>query len=205
MQCVFTRLRKLDEIIGRSDDNTIITKPILERMSLIELIVEQLKRQLTLSTNSAEGNDSTQMSAIADGTEEQMTENGAMSVHRNEDRGSLHSENIKIIEDVLAVLNREVEKLTGDGEAVERQRQLERDLMETMERKVRSVERTLALKDVTIAELEQRLTEMEQTSYDGTLLWKVTDFNRRRQDAISGRTTSFYSPPFYTSKTGWLN
>ena len=87
-------------------------------------------------------------------------------------------------------------------EALDRQRQLERELLDTMDRKVRSQERLLAVKDATIAELELRVTSLEQTSYDGTLLWRITDFQRKRQDAISGRVTSVYSPPFFTSRTG---
>jgi len=90
-------------------------------------------------------------------------------------------------------------------EAVERQRQLERELLDTMDRKVRSQERQLAMKDATIAELELRMTSVEQTSYDGTLLWRIPEFQRKRQDAISGRVTSVYSPPFFTSRTGKLN
>jgi len=87
-------------------------------------------------------------------------------------------------------------------DVLERQRQSERDLLDAMDRKVRSQERLLAMKDATIAELELRLTSVEQTSYDGTLLWRITDFQRKRQDAISGRVTSIYSPPFFTSRTG---
>ena len=87
-------------------------------------------------------------------------------------------------------------------EVVERQRQLERELLDSMDRKVRSQERMLAMKDATITELELRVTSVEQTSYDGTMLWRITDFQRKRQDAISGRVSSIYSPPFFTSKTG---
>ena len=87
-------------------------------------------------------------------------------------------------------------------EASERQRRLERELLDTMDRKVRSLERLLAVKDAMIAELDLRVTSLEQTSYDGTLLWRITDFQRRRQDAISGRATSVYSPAFFTSRTG---
>jgi len=90
-------------------------------------------------------------------------------------------------------------------EAVERQRQLERELLDSMDRKVRSQERLLAMKDATITELELRVTSVEQTSYDGTLLWRIPDFQRKRQDAISGRVTSIYSPPFFTSRTGMLD
>jgi len=87
-------------------------------------------------------------------------------------------------------------------EAVDRQRQLERELLDSMDRKLRSQERLLAVKDATITELELRLTAVEQTSYDGTLLWRITDLQRKRQDAVSGRVTSIYSPPFFTSRTG---
>lgn len=85
---------------------------------------------------------------------------------------------------------------------MERQRRLERDLLDTVDRKVKSQERMLAMKDATIAELDLRLTSLELTSYDGTLLWRIADFTRKRQEAINGRTTSIYSPTFYTLKTG---
>lgn len=115
---------------------------------------------------------------------------------------SLIAEKMPIYEGVITVLNREVEKLTLQLETMERQRRQEREQLDTMDRKVKSMERTVALKDVTISELDLRITALEQTSYEGTLLWKITDFSRRRQEAISGRMTSIYSPAFYTSKTG---
>jgi TNF receptor-associated factor 2 len=116
---------------------------------------------------------------------------------------SLIAEKMPIYEGVITVLNREVEKLTMQMETMERQRRQEREQLDTMDRKVKALERTVALKDVTISELDLRITALEQTSYEGTLLWKITDFSRRRQEAISGRMTSIYSPMFYTSKTGY--
>ena len=44
---------------------------------------------------------------------------------------------------------------------------------------------------------------LEQTTYDGVMTWKITDFAKKRQDAIAGRMSSVYSPPFYTSRTGY--
>ena len=41
------------------------------------------------------------------------------------------------------------------------------------------------------------------TSTNGVLIWKVDDFARRRREAISGKTHSLYSPPFYTSRDGY--
>jgi hypothetical protein len=82
------------------------------------------------------------------------------------------------------------------------QRANDRKLIDLLDTKVAAMERAMALKDVTIAELELRMTNLESTSYDGTLLWRITDFTRKRQEAVSGRITSVYSPPFYTSRTG---
>ena len=71
------------------------------------------------------------------------------------------------------------------------------DLIDIIDHKMRSQERLLATKDATITELELRITSVEQTScmwrsYDSssTLLWRITDFQHKRQDAISGRVTS---------------
>jgi TNF receptor-associated factor 2 len=85
---------------------------------------------------------------------------------------------------------------------MDRSRTNERQLMDSLEGKVTALERTMALKDSTIAELELRITSLESTSYDGTLLWRINDFARRRQEAVQGRVTSIYSPAFYTSRTG---
>ena len=44
---------------------------------------------------------------------------------------------------------------------------------------------------------------METTSFDGTLVWAISDFSKRRQEAVNGRTPSLYSPPFYTNRAGY--
>jgi len=107
-----------------------------------------------------------------------------------------------VIEGVITVLNREMEKMTVDMEALERQRRMERELVDNMDRKLRSMERLIAMKDATINELVIRVTSVEQTSYDGILLWRVPEVQKKRQEAVSGRVTSVYSPPFFTSRTG---
>ncbi|XP_077864673.1 TNF receptor-associated factor 2-like [Saccoglossus kowalevskii] len=50
---------------------------------------------------------------------------------------------------------------------------------------------------------DRRIQLLEMTSYDGVLVWKISDFNRKRNAAISGRTTSIYSPCFFTSRQGY--
>ena len=67
---------------------------------------------------------------------------------------------------------------------------------------VRQLDRTVSLKDATITEMEGRMQAMEFARYDGTLLWKIPDFDRKRREAISGKVTSIYSPAFYTGVVG---
>jgi len=112
-------------------------------------------------------------------------------------------EKMQIYEGVMTVLNREIEKLTIQADTSENLQKADRELFDVMDRKIKSLERQMAMKDATIAELELRTTSLELTSYDGTLVWKIADFSRKRQEAISGRTPSIYSTPFYTSKTGY--
>ena len=68
---------------------------------------------------------------------------------------------------------------------------------------VESQNNMLALRNVAFADLEEYIRQQEVSSYDGNLLWKISDFARRRSDAQGGRQTSFYSPSFYTSRHGY--
>ena len=42
-----------------------------------------------------------------------------------------------------------------------------------------------------------------QQIHDCKYLWKISDVEQHKQDAIAGRITSLYSPPFYTAKNGY--
>ncbi len=64
-------------------------------------------------------------------------------------------------------------------------------------------DRQIGIHDVRIAEMDLRFQILETASYDGVLLWKIRDYTRRKQEAVSGRTLSFYSQPFYTHKYGY--
>ena len=72
-----------------------------------------------------------------------------------------------------------------------------------LERRFEAIEHTLALRNVTLADLEEYIRQQEFSSYDGQLLWKITEFSRRRNEAVSGKQESFYSPCFLTSRYGF--
>ncbi|CAF0723645.1 unnamed protein product [Rotaria sp. Silwood1] len=55
-----------------------------------------------------------------------------------------------------------------------------------------------------IESLRQMMMDLSsQSSNDGTFIWKITDVAQKINDSISERQTSIYSPPFYSSPTGY--
>ena len=71
------------------------------------------------------------------------------------------------------------------------------------DRRIESIEHTLALRNVTLADLEEYVKQQEFSSLDGQLLWKIPDYARKRNDAVTGQQVSFDSPCFYTSRHGY--
>nr|XP_046242013.1 TNF receptor-associated factor 2-like isoform X3 [Scatophagus argus] len=72
-----------------------------------------------------------------------------------------------------------------------------------LELKVRQLERTVSLRDLSIVEMDGKMREMSAATYDGIFVWKISDFTKKRQDAVAGRAPAMFSPAFYTSKYGY--
>ena len=68
------------------------------------------------------------------------------------------------------------------------------DTTRRLERRIDSIEHTLALRNVAQV-MRQRLPP----SYDGHLVWKITKFSWLRYEAVNGQQRSFVSPCFFTS------
>ena len=54
-----------------------------------------------------------------------------------------------------------------------------------------------------MVEMDLRYQLLEASAYNGILLWKITNYKKRKADAIAGKTLSLYSQPFYTSRHGY--
>ncbi|TSV94886.1 TNF receptor-associated factor 2 [Bagarius yarrelli] len=106
-------------------------------------------------------------------------------------------------ENIVCVLNREMERSATTMEAYNRQHRLDQDKIEILNNKVRQLERTVGLRDLSIVEMESKMREMSAATYDGVFVWKITDFAKKRQDAVAGRAPAMFSPAFYTSKYGY--
>ena len=104
---------------------------------------------------------------------------------------------------LLVESNRSIEQANRDMGNVRRLVETVQETVRRVERRIESIEHTLALRNVTLADLEEYIRQQEFSSYDGQLLWKITEFARRRNEAVSGQQVSFYSPCFYTSRYGY--
>ena len=65
------------------------------------------------------------------------------------------------------------------------------------------VDHSLALTTVTLSDIDVSGQGQAVTSTNGTFLWKIDNFTRKRQEAVSGVQTAIYSPPFYTTQFGY--
>lgn len=64
-------------------------------------------------------------------------------------------------------------------------------------------QRTMALQNLNIAKQELRLKSLEPTSNNAILVWEISNFTDKQQDAIQGSWKSFSSRYFYTSDHGF--
>ena len=106
-------------------------------------------------------------------------------------------------EKLLVETNRIIEQAKRDAATVRRQVDALQETIRRLERRIDSIEHTLALRNVTLADLEEYVRQQEFSSYDGQLIWKITEYARRRNEAVSGQQVSFYSPCFFTSRYGY--
>ncbi|KAI1895019.1 hypothetical protein AGOR_G00101960 [Albula goreensis] len=62
---------------------------------------------------------------------------------------------------------------------------------------------TLSVHDIRLADMDLRFQMLETASFNGTLIWKIRDYKRRKQEAVASKTLSLYSQPFYTGYFGY--
>ena len=106
-------------------------------------------------------------------------------------------------EGICTVLHKEIEKLIQNMERMEHNRRATLEKVEALEHKNRTLERTLAVKEINLAEQDLRIQSLENASYDGVLVWKIPDFSQKKAEAMRGSTISVYSPSFYTGRRGF--
>ncbi|KAK2158511.1 hypothetical protein LSH36_168g03065 [Paralvinella palmiformis] len=110
---------------------------------------------------------------------------------------------ILIFERVSAVFKREIDKCGKQIDNLLKDNQDNRSNLDRVQKELRTLEQQGKSQKAQIESLTKTVQILESASFDGQLIWKITDFYQLRQQAISSQTTSFYSPSFFTSKTGY--
>ncbi|XP_056410599.1 TNF receptor-associated factor 1-like [Hyla sarda] len=110
---------------------------------------------------------------------------------------------IQVTENIITVMNREIDSYSAKLTAAQEQIDQEHRKVRACEAKMADLCCTIAQKEIEVNELHDHLTNLQQTTYDGALLWKISDFMKKCQDASAGRTISLYSPAFYTARYGY--
>ena len=190
-------LTNYDGII--SDILTQIQTSTTETRDFREKLREHSERITTLERKVATGN----LTAAA--ASAQMSGDSRACVPNNEIVRRVNNlENKTADHEVLLVeSNRSIEKANRYVGNVRRLVETVQETVRRVERRIESIEHTLALRNVTLADLEEYVRQQEFSSYDGKLLWKITEFARKRNEAVSGQQVSFFSPCFYTSRYGY--
>ena len=99
--------------------------------------------------------------------------------------------------------NRQNEDLQRQVFTLARGQESCKETINRLQRQFESISHSLALRNVTLSDLEEYVRQQDVSSHDGILLWKISDFTKRRQDALSGNQVSFYSAFFFTSRYGY--
>lgn len=73
----------------------------------------------------------------------------------------------------------------------------------TLETQLGRHDDVLSVHEIRLADMDLRFQVLETASYNGVLIWKIREYARRKQEAVSGKTLSLYSQPFYTSYFGY--
>ncbi|XP_070614801.1 TNF receptor-associated factor 1 isoform X2 [Erythrolamprus reginae] len=110
---------------------------------------------------------------------------------------------LQVFENIASVLSKEMAASRQKILAFRGQRGLDQDMIRGLELKMADLQRCLAQKDAALLRLGKRLHTSEQASYNGIFLWKITDVHQKCYEAICGRTPSFQSPAFYSSRYGY--
>nr|XP_058940193.1 TNF receptor-associated factor 3-like [Pocillopora verrucosa] len=104
---------------------------------------------------------------------------------------------------LLVEFNSEMQNRNREIKRLQAQLKTANDEIRKLQRQTEYLEHTLGARNIAIAELEDYVRQEQFSSYNGVLLWKITDFTRKRNEARSGQHVSTYSPCFYTSRHGY--
>ena len=100
-------------------------------------------------------------------------------------------------------LGKEIETLQAKNTRLETQLREKTELLEKCHYKMEQIDQSVAVLMTRFEDLDPREPLQTKINYNGVLLWKIEDFQKKRQDAINGVQRALYSDYFYTSEFGY--
>ena len=182
-------LRKVDAVISESSNFSSILKGHGTRISNLE---QSIKRCLMDDVVP----DSTPLNSSLHRLSQAETKKILQMLENQDAKTANHEVLLVELNSMMQNQNKEVKRL-------ETQLKTSNDEIRKLQRRTEYLEHTLSARNFAIAELEEYVKQEQFSSFDGVLIWKITDFARRRNEAITGQHVSTYSPCFYTSHHGY--
>lgn len=184
-----TLQNKIDVIIGENSNLTSMVQGHGTRISNLE---QNIKRYLMddVVADSAPLNSSAHRSSQAE----------IVNILQKLDNQDAKAANHEVL---LVEFNSEMQNRNREIKRLEAQLKTANDEIRKLQRRTEYLEHTLGARNIAIAEREDYVRQEQFSSYNGVLLWKITDFTRKRNEARSGQHVSTYSPCFYTSRHGY--
>ena len=69
--------------------------------------------------------------------------------------------------------------------------------------RVSKSEKMVRSKNAELEDRDFRLSLIENSNHDGSMIWKIPQFSQRKADAENGKYTSIFSLPFYSGRYGY--
>lgn len=119
-------------------------------------------------------------------------------------------ESLLLVEPILGVIHNELKGAIHTIQTLDAQHRQQQALLDEyndqnqrLQQQIRLLQKQIHVKEAALTDLELRLAAQEMVRYDGTILWKVSDFAEKKREAMTGHTTSLYSPAFYSGPCGY--
>ena len=86
---------------------------------------------------------------------------------------------------------------------IREQLQAKDEEMISLRTKISELENQMRFRNAELEDRDFRLSLIENSNHDGTMIWKMPQFGQRKADAESGKYTSIFSLPFYSGRYGY--
>ena len=155
---------------------------------------EETEKPLLISPSNQKGKGKSQHPITLD--------NSASKKSKSSDSDEINSK-ITAVEYKLECVNDGLNSYIKTAEKLNKELEDTKSNEKKLKEEIDTLQRSLTFAQATIINLEERLIAQEKVSYNGTLVWKITNVKDKIQEAKSGRQSSIYSPPFYTHQNGF--